>query len=348
MDFKEWLKITLEQNPELANDPAFRETVFTRPYGEVMEGFGSDWFPNVTMDVAHNALMEGYAAIPPEWKKVVKIKTATDFKWNYVTAFAGYGNMPKVAAGEDYPILKGADGKERWRVEKYGRIFPITMEAQANDQINAFSEWAGGEGGAAANTLNELVFKTLIHDNPTMLDDSKALFHADHSNSQTSSALTAAKIKAAYALMAAQAGRGSEKIRIVPRFLVVDPTNWLTALELTQSPELHKFVETMDSDATAASAVSTYGTFNVFARGGLGLIPIMMEFIPDGYWYLIADPNTCPIIDLGFYRNMQAPELFQESPGTGRNFHADVLQFKSRLICGGTIKDYRGVVKATE
>jgi len=345
MDFKTVIREALARGVDLSKDPIFREAMGGMSVRDVTEALGSDYFPKVTLDAAHNRLMQGYAAVPEDWRKVVNVDTASDFKWQYVTALNGYGNLPKVLPGEKYPFLTPGDGQERWKLDKYGRIFSIDMEAQANDQIGAFGKWSFNEGKAAQRSLNYLVFRTLMHDNPTMYGDSTALFDASsHGNLLTSRTLNYANIKAGYEAMAAQTGRGLETIRIIPRFLLVDPTNWLEALRLTQSNELYQY---MQPGATEGETVN-YGTFNVFGRGGLGLIPVLCEDIPNGYWYMVADPATCPTWTLGFYKGKQEPEMFREAPNTGGEFYQDSMSFKTRLIAGGVVEDYRGIVRMEE
>ena len=60
-------------------------------------------------------------------------------------------------------------------------------------------------------------------------------------------------------------------------------------------------------------------------------------------WYLVADPNYIPTIELGFLNGKQEPELLtQNDPTVGSVFTADKISYKIRHIYGGAVLDFRG------
>ena len=81
---------------------------------------------------------------------------------------------------------------------------------------------------------------------------------------------------------------------------------------------------------------------------GLGLV--VLDYVPNATsttaWWLAADPNMSPTIEVGFYQGRQDPELFTQSdPTVGSVFNSDTVTYKIRHIYSGAVLDFRGLVK---
>ncbi len=76
-----------------------------------------------------------------------------------------------------------------------------------------------------------------------------------------------------------------------------------------------------------------YIVVDYFPVTGVGLVK----------WYVVADPNLCPTIEIGFYQGRDTPELFtQADPTQGSVFLSDKVQYKIRHIYSGAVLDFRG------
>ena len=64
-------------------------------------------------------------------------------------------------------------------------------------------------------------------------------------------------------------------------------------------------------------------------------------------WYLAADPDDIPCIEVGFLDGREEPELFvQDNPTVGSLFTHDKIAYKIRHVYGGDVLDHRGLYKA--
>ena len=94
-------------------------------------------------------------------------------------------------------------------------------------------------------------------------------------------------------------------------------------------------------------------TSNIIKK--LNLMPIVEPFLTFGNrWYLFADPNEFPAIEVSFLNGMEEPELFQKNPdavrigGEGRDdygYEYDDISYKSRYDFGTAIAMYQGAYK---
>jgi hypothetical protein len=128
-----------------------------------------------------------------------------------------------------------------------------------------------------------------------------------------------------------QAAYGDSKdiLSLVPKFLVVPTALEEIAFQLCTS-----------AVAIPSTPAGPTDTPNIHQ----GTIPIRIDYYTDANdWYLVADPNMCPTIEIGFYQGREVPELFTQADQTvGSMFDADKMTWKIRHIYSGTVLDYRG------
>jgi len=60
-------------------------------------------------------------------------------------------------------------------------------------------------------------------------------------------------------------------------------------------------------------------------------------------WFLVADTNLVPTIEVGFLDGKEEPELFSLAENTGSAFSADKVVWKIRHVYGAGILDHRGL-----
>jgi hypothetical protein len=132
--------------------------------------------------------------------------------------------------------------------------------------------------------------------------------------------------------MSAQTAYGNsvELLGLRPRYLLHPSSLWRTATKLTQTQRGEPF--TADND------------MNPFLR--FGIMPIEVPYWTNASnWYLIADKNAIPTIEVGFFRGQQDPEIFvsdQENISGSASFEADKITYKIRHIWGLCALDFRG------
>lgn len=152
-------------------------------------------------------------------------------------------------------------GSENFRVLRYALKITLPEEDFIDDRLGAIMGTIPSElGETFAELRPDLVYATLLS-NPTLLKDSTAVFHANHSNTATN-ALTRANLQAGEVAMANQRVSG-RAVNNAPKFLLVPTDLRHTATSLLQSDNI--FI-TGDTNAEQ-------GNFNPVKT--LGLSPIV-------------------------------------------------------------------------
>ncbi|GMV26929.1 MAG: hypothetical protein AMXMBFR58_29600 [Phycisphaerae bacterium] len=262
-------------------------------------GHGSSDFPALLGNVANKSLLVTFAATPTTYQFWTRQGDLSDFKSADVVSMS---NMPSLLlTPEGAPAKEGTlgDRKESIQLATYARKISISRQALINDDLggimNAFATW-GLIGALVPETLAYQVLNT----NPTMAQDSKALFHADHGNlADPAAALSMASLEAGYTAMITRNDFKNSAVPIMvdPKFLLVPNQLKLTARRLT----------TAATDPTAANANSS--TPNVL-RGAL--TDIASPYLSAGSataWYLVADPTLAPAVQVGFLQGQRTPML---------------------------------------
>jgi len=202
------------------------------------------------------------------------------------------------------------------------------MEAIANDDLGALRAIPSRLADAAAQTLHDFIWTFLTGNG--LVFDGVALFAAGHgTNTAATSALSASTLAVARKVMRQQAryGAASQKLNIVPKFLLVPADLEDTAFRL----------------CTSAVAVTASGFNATEPNIHQGMIPIVDPWLSDtNDWFVVADPATCPTIELSYFNGRAEPELFvQDMTNVGTMFTNDQLTYKVRHAYGAAVIDWR-------
>lgn len=262
-----------------------------------------------------------------DWKKVATWGPVNDFRSQERIRIGGYGNLPAVAQSGAYTALTTpGDEKATYAVSKRGGTEDVTIEAIANDDVQALRRIPQEMALAAGNTLYEFVFD-FYRTNPTIYD-TVALYHASHNNLLVA-ALDAAQYAAHRLLMVKQTRAGSSKR------MGVEPRAILVPWEL-QETAYNLFVRNQNNDKTFVQSINPEV-----------IVPAYWTDAND--WCTVADPSVLPVLEIGFLGGREEPELFvQDMPNVGSMFSNDKLTYKIRHIYGGNVlvDGFKGTTKA--
>lgn len=290
--------------------------------GSFREAVSSTTFSEILGDSITRRLLDDYRNNPAyaDWRELVDVVPARDFRTQERTRMGGYGNLPAVAENGPYNALT-TPGEEAasYAVTKRGGIETISLESIANDDVGAIRRIPIKLSRAAGRTLYEFVLGFLSA-NPVIFD-TKALFHADHANLGTA-ALDATSWAASRLRMAKQAELSSGKrLGLVPRHVYVP-------MELEETA-FNMFVRGTNLDET-------------FVQSRKPTVHVVPHWTDTNNWYQTADKAEVPLIEVGFFGG-EEPELFvQDNPTQGSLFSNDQIKYKIRHIYGGTVLDWRG------
>lgn len=285
---------------------------------------GTSDFPVVLENTMHKLVLTGYNSQPTTWDRFCKAGDVSDFRvWNRLVPGL-LGNLDTVNEHGEYlnKVLPDAQSNGV-SVVRRGNIITITPETLINDDIGYVQDMADGLGRVGARTIERAVY-VLIVANPTM-KDGNALWSAAHNNIQTTGAPpTMALIDAAISAMALQKAPGAdaEYLDIQPYALLAH-TNLGGTLRSIIGAEY-------DPDSTAKvnkPNIVKNAVQEIIASPRLGTAP----------WYLFADPNVNPVIEVVFLNGQREPRLTQEE-----SFRTGGLSWRVELPFGVGAIDWRG------
>ena len=283
-------------------------------------------FPHILAAVTNKTLRDAYEAAPRTFQPIARRATAADFKEMHRVQLGEAPQLEKVNESGEFKRDTIGEGKERYRVETWGKIIGITRQVIINDDLDAFTRVPSLFGTAAATLESDVVWG-IVTSNPNMADG-VALFHANHKNlTATGTALDVANLGKARTAMAKQTGLdGKTVLNIRPAFLVVP-----SSLELTAEQMIAQNLV----PATVANVVpASIRSLAVIAEPRLdpasGAVP----------WYLFASPSAIDTIEYAYLEGQDG--VFIE---TRIGFDVDGVEIKARLDFGAKAIDWRGMHK---
>lgn len=299
-------------------------------------------FSNVLLDAAKKTLLAAYEEANvtyPVWTR--QAPSTVDFKTINRIRLGEIPDPDIVPENGIYGEAAVSDSKETYRVEKYGNIFSISLEAIINDDLNAISRIPAQQGAAMRRKINKVVYAILTAN--AALSDAIALFHASsHGSNLDTTALSATALNVGWTIMAVQTGLTTGVIlNLQPRYLIVPPALAATALRLVGSLADPSNVAGTTEDAARPNYNS--GVLNLYGpNGSRPLTPVVDACISSSEsataWYLAAEPNQIDTVEVCFLQGEETPYLEREE-----GFSVDAVRYKVRQTFGAKAVDYRGL-----
>lgn len=287
---------------------------------------GTSDFANLLLDAANKWLVGGYTEAPETWRPFCKVVSISDFKPMNMLNRSNFGDLDVIPEHAEYKYGTMSDTKETITLRTYGKAFSISRQAIINDDLAAFTEVPMLMGRAAARMVGDEAYAVLTG-NPTLAQDSTALFHTSHNNIWTTTnagapSVTAMDVHNRYT--ATQTDPSGATINLSPRYLVCG----------------HALVGTSRALATALyDPAGTAGTLkpNVWQ----GRFDVIADARIDAFnaagWFTLCDPNQLPTVVVGFLNGNETPYMEQENP-----FSQDGVAFKVRIDVRAAAADFRG------
>ncbi len=266
--------------------------------------------PQILGDVAHKALLKGYAATQATWRQWCSEGTVTDFKAHRRFRLTDVGELESLLPSGEFAHGTLDEEYESITAETKGKQLVISRSTFINDDLGILTKVPQGMGIKAMQGLTKMVYTHFLG-NPTM-SDTVALFHATHSNLNTTTPLAAAGLNTALKAFAAQTDKDGESIDIAPKFLLAPPDLSATAKALLQSDLL---IATGSTDATVPNSNIHKGILEPIFENRLSNSNYTGYSTAD--WYLIGDPATCDTVEVAYLNGRREPHLerYTNTPG---------------------------------
>ena len=299
--------------------------------------FSTMSLPIILGNVANKSLLKGYNSVPATWRKWCSIGSVSDFKNNTGARLTDTGALEQVGNSGEVKYGSAAEETEVYNVATYAKNFGVTRQNVINDDLRVITKIPQAMGAKAGRKAGDLVYAHLLANGN--MSDGVALFHATHSNLNTSAALAKDKLAACVTAFAKQKDSDSQPINVEPRYLVLPPDLRFTGAELIKAATI----------VLAGSTDAEKPNYNALSDLNLEVVSEarMSNSAYTGYsattWFLMGDPNIVDTIIVAFLMGKQTPTIERFNAGP------DVMGiiFRVFIDVGCKSLDFRGMQKNT-
>ena len=287
-------------------------------------------FPVLLENAMHKALLSGYNAIEDTYSRFCSIGSVSDFRAHGRYRTGSIGNYQTVNEAGEYTNATIPDGeKQTITAVDRGLIINLTYQMIINDDLGAFIGLASDLGRAGRRTVEAAVYALLAENSglgPDM-SDGNPLFHARSgaNNIGTGAALSMASIDADRVVMASQTDVSGND------FLDLRPAVWL-------GPVGHggtaRSINEAQYDPDTANKLQKPNTVR-----GLFRDIVDTARLSGTRYYLFADPNEVPVIEVAFLNGESEPYIMMEE-----SFSTRGNKYRATLDFGVAAVGYRGAV----
>ena len=294
------------------------------------------WTNVLGVSMYRRLIAEYRVPIYDEWKLIVsEISELDNTKQQLRNRTGYYGTLPPVAAGGTYqPLTSPTEQQANFTPAKYGGLESWNWEDALNDDLGALKAIPKKLALAAKVTLYQYIFNFLRDGTTTNVTyEAVNLFDAAHGN-LGATALGTASLTAAVLAMRSQSALSSTAtfLAVRPKLLVVPNELEVLAGHLFES--LNYVPATIDGINNVVVNNPHKGKYQ----------PIVVDYwTTANRYFLVADTNLVPTIEVGFLDGKEEPELFSLAENTGSVFSADKVVWKIRHVYGAGILDHRGL-----
>lgn len=284
-------------------------------------------FPVILENTLHKLVLTGFVAQPGTYERFCKLGDVSDFRaWNRLVPGL-IGNLDTVNEAGEYKNKNIPDAeKNAVSATRKGNIINITPEVLVNDDTGYIQTMALSLGAAGPRAIERAVY-TLLNSNPN-LADGVAVFAAGRGNLAGSGAVpSVTTLDAARQAMASRTAPGTDA-----EYLDIRPA--VAVVPLAQGGNTRVLV----------NAIYDPDTANKLQRPNMvnGIVKDIVDSprLTGTAWYLFADPNVAPVIEVVFLDGQRTPQVTEEI-----NFRTSGLAWKVELPFGAGYIGHHGGYK---
>jgi hypothetical protein len=262
-------------------------------------GFSTYSLPGILGDSANKILLDVYRQLPSVAKQVSKklstsdFKTATGYRLDSTLTFEEVANTGEISHGTL------GQSSYTFKLGTYAKMLQLSRQDIINDDLGAFAQLPALLARGAALKL-ESTWATLLLSNPS------SFFHTDNANylSSATNVLGAVGFTNALTLLRQQVDAAGVPVMVSPKYLLVPPELEITGRELMTSALK---LGTGDTDTLVPSANGLAGMAEVVVSPFLSADAYVGNSATA--WYLLADPNDCPVMGVAYLDNKEMPTI---------------------------------------
>lgn len=303
----------------------------SRPDELVRASFGhsSSDFPQLLQGVANKVMLAAFGEERTTYQTWCRVGSASDFKSMPMITLSEAQNLVEIPEGHNAPESTLNERAESIRLRTFGRRITMSRQMLLNDDLAAFAALPMMIGRAAARVPEDLAVAALVSGATTTMNDGVTFFNnATRGNMPTSgSALSQGSLEAAVTAMQLQRGFGADRaeLEIVPRFLLVPTGLQFTAKALLQSQ---------------VKVAGTNGEVNTVQGIVEPVVSSRLHRASATAWYLTADPNVAPPVQVNFLNGQREPIITEVGDGSLLG-----LSYETIFDCGAALLQPEGAYR---
>lgn len=299
--------------------------------GWLQAAFSTTSLPGILSNVANKMLLEGYNYIEDAWRRICKIASVNDFKEHTRHRMTGSFKFQQVGPDGELKHGKLEEMQYGQKADTHGIMFALTRQMIINDDLGAFADIPRSIGMGAAEAIADAVWGLLLS-NPNRF------FSTAHKNylDGADTALSVDGLTAAEILFGEQTKPNGRPLGIGPTILLVPIALKVIAEQLMKSVNLN---ETTTANKPKPQVNPHVGKFEVVSSSYLSN-PSFPGYSSKA-WYLFADPNRLPAIEVAFLNGVDRPTVEK----TDADFHTLGIQFRGYIDFGVREQDFRGAIR---
>jgi hypothetical protein len=306
-------------------------TVLEYAFGHNVEaGFSSIDIGGILSNVANKFLLDGFYSVERTWRNICAVRNVSDFKTVTSYRLIGKDQYEQVAPGGE--LKHGKLGEETYsnKADTYGLMLTIDRRDIINDDLGAITSVPRKLGRGSGLKINDVFWKIFMA-NSEFFTAARNNYLVGAGTALTINGLTEAEVA-----FLNQVDSEGKPIGIMPVIMLVP-----TALSAIGS-QLFKSMELRDTTDDKAYPVTNphQGKFRVEVSRYLG--NTQHPGNSTKAWYLLADPNDLPVIEVALLNGQESPII----ESTDADFNVLGVQMRGYHDFGVALQDYRGGVKA--
>lgn len=296
----------------------------------------------ILSNVANKFIRDGFNAVESTWQGVAATRPVRDFKTITTYTLTGDFKYKKLPPGGEIEHAAADELEYTNKADTYARMFAITRQDLINDDLGALTIMQRRNGRGAALAFNEVFWTEFLAEHtsgktlfPT--DNSKLNYIAGATPGTNDSRMNIEGLTRATTQFAAKTDPDGHPLGVLPRVLLVPPALEIPALNLMNS------VEVRDTTASTVGPTSNpfAGRFRVVSSSYLA-----NSAMGGGYstaaWYLLADPNDLPFIEVVFLNGVTTPTI----ETADADFNTLGIQMRGYHDFGVETQEYRAALKS--
>ncbi len=264
---------------------------------QIQAGFATIDIAPILSNVGNKFLLDGFFSVERTWRNICAIRSVTDFKTVTSYRLIGADQYELIAPGGE--LKHGTLGNEMYsnKADTYGLMLNIERRDIINDDLGAITTVPRKLGRGSGLKIND-VFWTIFLNNA-------AIFAAANKNylAGVGTGLGIDSLSNAVQAFNDQVDSDGKPISVDPKILLV-PTS-LSAM----ATQLYKSTEIRDTTSNTKTPIANphQSTYRVEVSRYLG--NARYAGASQKAWYLLADANDLPLIEVAFLNGNESPTI---------------------------------------